>query len=92
MTNEIECDIIQKLSAEAASVSVPCKLNNVKTILTPWTINGLFKRKRKNSQRKFLSNYARSKLFKNLILGLKGFKIQFFESLILAQDERWRRA
>ena len=76
----------------AANASVPCKLNNVKTKITPWTINGLFKRKRKNSQRKFLSNYARSKLFKNLILGLKELKIQFFESLILAQDERWRRA
>ena len=35
---------------------------------------------------------ARSKLFKNLILGLKELKVQFFESLILAQDERWRRA
>ena len=55
-------------------------------------LNGLFKRKRKNSQRKFLSNNARSRLFKKLILGLKRFKIPFFESLILAQDERWRRA
>ena len=56
--------------------------------------NGLFKFscETNNSQRKFLSNIARSKLFKNLILGLKRFKIQFFESLILAQDERWRRA
>ena len=26
------------------------------------------------------------------VLGLQRFKIQFFESLILAQDERWRRA
>ena len=61
-------------------------------MLKPWTMNGLFKRKRKNGQRKFLSNYARSKLFKNLILSSKEFRIQFFESLILAQDERGRRA
>ena len=27
-----------------------------------------------------------------MILGPKGFKIPFIESLILAQDERWRRA
>ena len=72
--------------------AVPCKLNNVKTNFNTLDNYGLFKRKRKNSQRKFLSNYARSKLFKNLILSLRGFKIQFFESLILAQDERWRRA
>ena len=30
LTNDFECDIIQKLSSESASV--PCKLNNVKTI------------------------------------------------------------
>ena len=35
---------------------------------------------------------ARSKLFKKLILGSSEFKMPFFESLILAQDERWRRA
>ena len=90
MTNGFERDIIQKLPA--GSASVPCKLNNVKTNFNTLDNYGLFKRKRKNSQRKFLSNYARSKLFKNLILGLKELKIQFFESLILAQDERWRRA
>ena len=28
----------------------------------------------------------------NKILEPKGFKIPFIESLILAQDERWRRA
>ena len=56
------------------------------------TINGLFKRfKTNNSQRKFLSIFARQ-IIRKTILGLKGFKIQFFESLILAQDERWRRA
>ena len=92
MTNGFECDIIQKLPAKAESASVPCKLNNVKTIFNTLDNYGLFKRKRKNRHRKFLSNYARSRLFKNLILSLKGFKIQFFESLILAQDERWRRA
>ena len=32
LTNDKECDTIQKLSARAASASVPCKLNNVKTI------------------------------------------------------------
>ena len=49
------------------------------------------KRKRKTAN-EILEYIARSKLFKNLILGLKELKIQFFESLILAQDERWRRA
>ena len=44
------------------------------------------------SQRKFLSIFAKTNLFKRSILSLKEFKIQFFESLILAQDERWRRA
>ena len=69
LTNDFECDIIQKLSSE--STSVPCKLNNVKTIFNTLDNYGLFKRKRKNSQRKFLSNIARSKLFKNLILELR---------------------
>ena len=31
LTNDFECDIIQKLPFR--STSVPCKLNNVKTIL-----------------------------------------------------------
>ena len=31
-------------------------------------------------------------IIQTMILEPKGFKIQFFESLILAQDERWRRA
>ena len=52
----------------------------------------LFKRKRKTANENSWVIIARSKLFKNLILGLKELKIQFFESLILAQDERWRRA
>ena len=51
-----------------------------------------FREKRINSQRKFLSIFAKTNLFKSSILEPKGFKIQFFESLILAQDERWRRA
>ena len=56
------------------------------------TINGLFKRFRtNNSQRKFLSIFARRITWKT-VLSLQRFKIQFFESLILAQDERWRRA
>ena len=53
--------------------------------------NGLFKRKRKNSQRKFLSKFAKTNYSKK-ILEPQGFEIPFFESLILAQDERWRRA
>ena len=57
------------------------------------TINGLFKRfKTNNSQRKFLSIFAKTNYSKSMILEPKCFKIQFFESLILAQDERWRRA
>ncbi len=52
----------------------------------------LFKRKRKNSQRKFLSNIAKSELFKTLIFSSSELRYNFFESLILAQDERWRRA
>ena len=56
------------------------------------TINGLFKRFRtNNSQRKFLSIFARQ-IIQKTILSLKRLEIQFFESLILAQDERWRRA
>ena len=60
---------ISKLTARAESKkAVPCKLNNVKNEPRNTLDNyGLFKRKRKNSQRKFLSNIARSKLFKNLI-------------------------
>ena len=59
---------MSKLNRESAAARVPCKLNNVKTNYnTLDNYNGLFKRKRKNSQRKFLSNIARSKLFKNLI-------------------------
>ena len=48
-------DILSKLTASAVN-AVSCKLNNADDLETPWTINGLFKRKRKNSQRKFLSN------------------------------------
>ena len=96
LTSWKKCGKLKKFTASfektSLSASVPCKLNNVKTNFNTLDNYGLFKRKRKNSQRKFLSNYARSKLFKNLILSLRGFKIQFFESLILAQDERWRRA
>ena len=33
-----------------------------------------------------------SRLALEMILSLKRFEIQFLESLILAQDERWRRA
>ena len=52
----------------------------------------LFKRKRKTANENSWVIIARSKLFKKLILGSMEFKIPFFESLILAQDERWRRA
>ena len=45
----------------------------------------------KNSQRKFLSKFASTNYSKK-ILKPSGFEIPFFESLILAQDERWRRA
>ena len=49
------------------------------------------KRKRKTAN-EILEYIARSKLLEKMILSSKEFKIQFFESLILAQDERWRRA
>ena len=54
--------------------TVPCKLNNVKDELrTPWTIlNCLSFEKSNLSQRKFLSNIARSKLFKKWFEQLKG--------------------
>ena len=77
------------------NLSVPCKLNNVKTnynTLDKWFNLFKFRLKSNLSQRKFLSNIAKSKLFKNLIWGTKVLYIQIFESLILAQDERWRRA
>ena len=46
--------------AVCETAAVPCKLNNVKmTFITLDNYNGLFKRKRKNSQRKFLSKFAR---------------------------------
>ena len=49
LTNGFECDIIQKLPAKAESASVPCKLNNVKTIFNTLDNYGLFKRKRKTA-------------------------------------------
>ena len=85
---------LESYPASAESSSVPCKLNNAKTNKTPWTIIMDCLRNsctNENSQRKFLSKFARQ-IIQNLILESKGFKIQFFESLILAQDERWRRA
>ena len=64
--------VLEWKSSPSGGRSVPCKLNNVRQTITPWTIiNGLFKRFwTNNSQRKFLSNIARSKLFKNLIWAL----------------------
>ena len=66
LTNETECDKISELRRWAASEPVPCKLNNVKTNYNPLDNYELFKIscKRILSQRKFLSNIARSKLFK----------------------------
>ena len=49
------------------------------------------KRKRKTAN-EILEYIARSKLLEKMILDSKEFRIRFFESLILAQDERWRRA
>ena len=57
-----------------------------------WQIYGFVWSVSEKQPTKILELIARSKWFRNLILSLKGFKIQFFESLILAQDERWRRA
>ena len=42
LTRKILSDRMNKLSAWAATV--PCKLNNVRQTITPWTINGLFER------------------------------------------------
>ena len=38
--------------------TVPCKLNNVRRTITPWTINGLFKRCKSKQPTKFLSKFA----------------------------------
>ena len=62
------CDKIQRFAAsesEAELMTVPCKLNNVKTNLnTLDKLMDLFKssciRANKNSQRKFLSNFAKT--------------------------------
>ena len=53
---------------------VPCKLNNVRQTKHLGQLYGLFKFDVKieiNSQRKFLSNFAKTNLFKNLILELR---------------------
>ena len=39
-----------------------------------------------------LNSFESWKAFKNQISTAKAVEIQFIESLILAQDERWRRA
>jgi len=58
LTNGKSCGNISKLTAERER-SVPCKLNNAKTN-KHLDNNGLFKRfKTNNSQRKFLSIFAR---------------------------------
>ena len=64
--NVIECKSCHR---EAAASTVPCKLNNVKTNYNTLDNYELFKIscKRILSQRKFLSNIARSKLFKKMI-------------------------
>ena len=50
--------------------AVPCKLNNVKTKWTPWTIDELFKFRVKSnlSQRKFLSNKCYEQIIQNFDL------------------------
>ena len=75
MTNGIECDIIQKLSS--GSASVPCKLNNVKTILTPWTIYGLFKRKRKTANENSWVILLEANYSKTWFKVWKGFRYNF---------------
>ena len=54
---------LESYPAPAESTSVPCKLNNAKTnYLTPWTIKMDCLRNsctNENSQRKFLSKFAR---------------------------------
>ena len=59
LTTVVFCDILKKLSAKSGKQPVPCKLNNAKT--NKHLDNyGLLKRFRtNNSQRKFLSIFAR---------------------------------
>ena len=71
LTNSKRCDNIKQFAADARATAkselpVPCKLNNVKTNYNTLDNYELFKIscKRILSQRKFLSNIARSKLFK----------------------------
>ena len=68
LTNETEHVRISKLTARAASESVPCKLNNVKTNYNTLDILkclSLKSCKRILSQRKFLSIFARQIYSKN---------------------------
>ena len=44
------------------------------------------------SLKKTIKILLRASSDQEMILGPEGFKIPFIESLILAQDERWRRA
>ena len=76
LTNSKRCVNIKQFAADAraaakSELTVPCKLNNARQTITPWTIYGLFKksciRRNYNSQRKFLSIFAKTNLFKNLI-------------------------
>ena len=70
----MEVDVLRCMSQRTSDWrrAVPCKLNNVKmTFITLDNYNGLFKRKRKNSQRKFLSKFARQIDQKITILELR---------------------
>ena len=82
LTNEFECDMIAKLTARAASDTVPCKLNNVKTNYEhlghfKWMFK--FRLKSNLSQRKFLSIFAKTNLFKTLIWARKRLDTIFWE-------------
>ena len=81
--------------------SAPCKLNNEKHEQTPWTIK--FRKERKNSCSVNVRNEILWIANENSWVKLRAnqdeidfrasaLRYHFIESLILAQDERWRRA
>ena len=79
----------------AAKRRVPCKLNNVtentKHQKRIWLLKALKKACENNRQN--ISLKLRLSFNKIDLSELKGlFRYHFIESLILAQDERWRRA
>ena len=72
-------------------MTVPCKLNNAKTNKTPLTNLWICLKRKRKQPTKILELIARSDDSEN-DLKRESALDTIFESLILAQDERWRRA